>query len=367
MFSLFGGNDAETETAAETEQGKYADILNNPELMAQQNIYTITPAAEGEVSLVFAGDILFDDGYSIMAKMKSRGQGIEGSIDSGLLGVMRDTDIFMVNNEFTYTKRGAPTPGKAFTFRADPAHASLLHDMGVDLVSLANNHAYDYGEVSLTDTLDTLQSIGMPYAGAGRNLAEAVRPVYYIAGDLKIAFLSATQIERVDNPDTKGATETSPGVFRCRDVDMLLQAVSEAKANSDFVVVYIHWGTESTTELDWAQKEQAPRIAAAGADLIIGDHPHVLQGIDYIGNTPVIYSLGNFLFNSKTQDTCLVRAILDEESGSLKSFQFIPALQKDCRTTIHEGTEKARVIGYMRSLSPKVQIDEEGYVAVPEN
>ena len=367
VFSLFGGNDAETEAAAETEQGKYADILNNPELMAQQNIYTITPAAEGEVSLVFAGDILFDDGYSIMAKMKSRGQGIEGSIDSGLLGVMRDADIFMVNNEFTYTKRGAPTPGKAFTFRADPAHASLLHDMGADLVSLANNHAYDYGEVSLTDTLDTLQSIGMPYAGAGRNLAEAVRPVYYIAGDLKIAFLSATQIERVDNPDTKGATETSPGVFRCRDVDMLLQAVSEAKANSDFVVVYIHWGTESTTELDWAQKEQAPRIAAAGADLIIGDHPHVLQGIDYIGNTPVIYSLGNFLFNSKTQDTCLVRAILDEESGSLKSFQFIPALQKDCRTTIHEGTEKARVIGHMRSLSPKVQIDEEGYVAVPEN
>lgn len=109
VFSLFGGNDAETEAAAETEQGKYADILNNPELMAQQNIYTITPAAEGEVSLVFAGDILFDDGYSIMAKMKSRGQGIEGSIDSGLLGVMRDADIFMVNNEFTYTKRGAPT------------------------------------------------------------------------------------------------------------------------------------------------------------------------------------------------------------------------------------------------------------------
>lgn len=131
-------------------------------------------------------------------------------------------------------------------------------------MSLANNHAYDYGEVSLTDTLDTLQSIGMPYAGAGRNLAEAVRPVYYIAGDLKIAFLSATQIERVDNPDTKGATETSPGVFRCRDVDMLLQAVSEAKANSDFVVVYIHWGTESTTELDWAQRNRRPDCGCRG-------------------------------------------------------------------------------------------------------
>ena len=366
-LSLFGGNAAETQETAENEPGKYEDILNNPELMAQENIYTVTPAAQGEVSLVFAGDILFDDGYSIMSKMKSRGQGIEGSIDAGLLGVMRGADIFMVNNEFTYTKRGAPLPEKAFTFRADPAHASLLHDMGADLVSLANNHAYDYGEVSLTDTLDVLQSIGMPYAGAGRNLEEAVRPVCYIAGDLKIAFLSATQIERVDNPDTKGATESSPGVFRCRNVDMLLQAVSEAKAKNDFVVVYIHWGTESTAELDWAQKDQAPRIAEAGADLIIGDHPHVLQGIDYIGGTPVIYSLGNFLFNSKTQDTCLVRVVLEEEIGSLKSFQFIPALQKDCRTTMHEGAEKARVISYMRSLSPGVQIDEEGYVTVPEN
>lgn len=367
MLSLFGGQAEEAEAAEETAQGKYEAVLNDPELMKEQNIYTVKPGVPGEVSLVFAGDILFDDGYSIMAKMKSRGQGIEGSIDSGLLGVMRDGDIFMVNNEFTYTKRGAPTPEKAFTFRADPAHAALLHDMGADLVSLANNHAYDYGEVSLTDTLDTLQDIGMPYVGAGRNLSEAVRPVYYIAGDLKIAFLSATQIERVDNPDTKGATESSPGVFRCRNADMLLQAVSEAKANSDFVVVYIHWGTESTTELDWAQKEQAPQIAAAGADLIIGDHPHVLQGIDYIGNTPVIYSLGNFLFNSKTQDTCLVRAVLDEESGGLKSFQFIPALQKDCRTTLHEGAEKARVISHMRSLSPKVYIDEEGYVTAPEN
>lgn len=116
----------------------------------------------------------------------------------------------MVNNEFTYTKRGSPTPGKTFTFRADPAYASYLIDMGADLVSLANNHSYDYGEVSLTDTLDTLQSIGMPYVGAGRNLEEAVKPVSFIAGDVKIAFLSATQIERVDNPDTKGRRRTRP-------------------------------------------------------------------------------------------------------------------------------------------------------------
>ncbi len=347
--------------------GKYAGLLADPVRMEAENTYPLSTASPDEVTLAFAGDILFDEGYAIMARMKARSGGdssryIEDAFDAPMLESMRGADLFMVNNEFTYTDRGAPTPGKTYTFRARPEYASLLHDMGADLVSLANNHAYDYGEVSLLDTMDTLKGVGIPYVGAGRDLAEAVRPVYFIAGDVKIAFLSATQIERVDNPDTKEATDTSPGVFRCRNVDRLLQAVAEAREQSDFVVVYVHWGTESTTELDWAQKEQAPKIAEAGADLIIGDHPHVLQGIDWIGDTPVIYSLGNYLFNSKTQDSCLVTVALDARTGKLKSFRFIPALQKNCRTTMHQGSEKERVLAHMRSLSPNAVIDAEGYV-----
>ena len=152
----------------------------------------------------------------------SRGQEIEGSIDSGLLGGDAGRGYF--HSESYLYQRGAPTPGKAFTFRADPAHASLLHDMGADLVS-PNNHAYDYG-VSFPDGYgDTPQSIRMPRRAAGI-WRRRCGPVYYIAGDLKIAFLSATQIERWTTL-TKGATETS-GVFRW-DVDMLLQSVSKQK------------------------------------------------------------------------------------------------------------------------------------------
>ena len=345
--------------------GKYTSLLADPAQMAAQNMIPLTPAAENEIRLLFAGDILFDDSYSIMVKMKSRSGGgslVEAGFDAAILQQMRGADIFMVNNEFTYTTRGTPTEGKAFTFRARPEHAALLSEMGADIVSIANNHVYDYGEISLLDTLDTLTAAGMPYVGAGRNLAEAVRPVCFVTENVKITFLSATQIERMDNPDTKGATETSPGVFRCRNVDLLLSEVEKAKAVSDFVVVYVHWGTESTTELDWAQKEQAPLIAQAGADLIIGDHPHVLQGIEWIGDTPVIYSVGNFLFNSKTQDTCLVEVTLDAQTGKLKTFRFIPAIQKDCRTSLLDGTEKARVISHMQNLSPGVAIDAEGYV-----
>ena len=138
--------------------------------MAANKIYAKETAEPGKTRIVFAGDILFDSHYAIMASLLKRGQGIEGGISADLLSIMRDADIFMVNNEFPYTNRGTPTAGKKFTFRADPKYASWLFDMGADLVSLANNHAYDYGEVSLTDTLDTLESIGMPYVGAGRNL-----------------------------------------------------------------------------------------------------------------------------------------------------------------------------------------------------
>ena len=116
-------------------------------------------------------------------------------------------------------------------------------------------------------------------------------------------------------------------------------------------------------EPDWLQLDQAPKLEAAGADLIIGDHPHCLQGIDYFGDTPVIYSLGNFWFNSKTMDSCMVRVTIGQEG--LKSFQFMPAIQSDCRVDLANGEEKDRILEYMRGLSPNVIIDGEGFVSRP--
>ena len=277
-----------------------------------------------------------------------------------LLDEMKSADIFMLNNEFTYTLRGEPTFEKQFTFRADPETSEYLLDMGVDIVSLANNHAYDYGEISLLDSMDTLASMQMPYVGAGRNIEEASRPFYFETDGMKIGILSSTQIERLDNPDTKGATENSAGVFRSWDGTLLYERVEEVAKQCDFLVVYVHWGSENTTELDWAQKEQARRLAESGADLIIGNHSHCLQGIEVIEGVPVFYSLGNFLFNSKTLDTCLVKATVRE--GELSSIQFVPALQSGCKTRLLTGDEKERVISYMQSLSPGIVIDGNGYI-----
>lgn len=350
---------------AEPEKEQSQDEMLLQEALEQnQEVYLAECESQDTVTLLFAGDILMDDHYAVMSTYHNRENDINQAFDQGLLEQMRNADIFMINNEFTFTSRGTPTVNKKFTFRANPGNVSMYEEMGVDIVSVANNHIYDYGEVSLLDTLDTLEQAEIPYVGAGRNLQEAMTPVYYIANGMKIAFVSATQIERNSVPDTKEATQDSAGVLRCMNPDNLLLVIEEAKKNSDYVILYIHWGTESQEAIDWLQEQQAPIYAQAGVDLIIGDHPHCLQKMDSVEGVPVIYSLGNFWFNSRTQNSCVVKVAL--RAGEIESFQFIPCRQSDCRTALLTGQEKTEVLDYMRTISPNVTIDEEGYVFFAE-
>lgn len=340
-----------------------ADDAPEEEEILDPYTFRLEPSEDGTVTFVFAGDILFDPAYAIFSTYRQRGEQLEQCISEDLLAEMRSADVMMLNNEFPYSDRGEPLPDKTYTFRAAPESVSLLQDMGVDIVSLANNHAYDYGEASFLDTLDILEQAGVPYVGAGRNLEEAVRPIYYLVGDCKIAVLSATQIERTSSPHTRGATENTPGVFRCLETELLEEKIREAKEECDFVIVYIHWGTEGTTELDWRQRDHTPLYVEAGADIIIGDHPHCLQEIGYVDGVPVIYSLGNFWFNSRTQDSCIVKMTFSEDG--IQSLQFVPCLQSDCSVSLLEGEERARVISYMQSISHTANIDADGYVTEP--
>jgi poly-gamma-glutamate synthesis protein (capsule biosynthesis protein) len=353
-------DDSNLESVAEEVVLNEDEILYKEALDRGENVHLVECADEGTVTFAFAGDVLLDDNYAMMSKYKLRGSDINDTFSASLLERMRSADIFMLNNEFPFSTRGEPTQDKQYTFRANPSNVAIYEELGVDIVSLANNHAYDYGEDALLDTFDTLEGANIPYVGAGRNLDEAKKPVYFIANGIKTAVVSATQIERTSNPDTKEATDSSPGVLRCMDETKLLSVIEEAKANSDFLILYIHWGTESVTETDWLQDKQAPDYAAAGVDLIIGDHPHCLQKLDSVSGVPVIYSLGNFWFNSKTQDTCLVEVGINK--NGMEYFKFIPCRQTDCRTIELEGSDKAEVLDFMRSISPNVTIDDEGYV-----
>lgn len=344
----------------EADTSRYGAELADEKYCKENRIYSMPTISADEIVLTFAGDISFAEGYANIGALRQRENGIFDCFDEFVMKEMQDADIFMLNNEFPYTDRGTPTENKTYTFRAKPESVKYLYDMGVDIVSIANNHVYDYGEVSLLDTLTTLEEAAMPYVGAGRNIEEAVKPVYFIANDYKIAYISATQIEQGDYPDTKGAGENSAGVFRCWSEERIYDVVREAKENADFVITYIHWGQELSETLHWAQPDQAAKLVEAGADLIIGDHPHCLQEIAYIGDVPVVYSMGNFWFNSKTQDTGVVKVVLDE--NGIKSLQFVPMIQSGSKTTIVSDGEKQRILSYIQSLSPSITVDGQGFI-----
>lgn len=237
---------------------------------------------------------------------------------------------------------------------------NLLDVFGTDIVGLANNHVYDYGEEALLDTLETLEGSGIPYVGAGRNLEEAGKIVYFIANGRKIAITAATQIERSTNY-TKEATADSPGVLKTLNPDKYVKVLEEAEKNSDIVIAYVHWGTEHQSQFGTDQEELAEAFVKAGADVIIGGHTHCLQGMTYKEGVPIIYSLGNFWFNQKTLDTGLSQVII-EKDGSIV-FRFLPCIQQNYETSlVLNETEKQRILDYMEAISENVSIDADGYV-----
>ena len=309
-------------------------------------------------TIAIAGDILFDPAYTAGNTFLARG--VEGSYDADALRAMRGADLFIVNNEFTYTRTSNATP-KSYNFRTDPSNAALLQEMGADLVTLGNNHTWDYGEAGFLDTLKTLEDIGMPYVGAGRNLEEAMAPIVWYAGDMSIAILNATEVER-SSETTRGAGENSPGVFRCYNPNRLYEAIRQADERYDFVIVIPHWGIEGQSRPDERQKNMAKGMVDAGADLIVGGHPHVLQSIEYVKGVPVVYSMGNYLFHSGTRDTGLLRVSFDGKRRKLRSVQFLAMESRNCRTLSLHGKEKERLYSELRSLSPKVHIDRNGFI-----
>ena len=319
----------------------------------------VEPASPDTLSIVFAGDIIFDR-YQNPGAARAYDEGIRACFDEEALEIMDSADLFVINNEFPYTDGGSPLPDKKFTFRCSPWTAEWMKDLNADLICLANNHIYDYGYEGVMDTFDTLDEAGLPYIGAGRDLEDAEKTAYFRANGMSVAILNATTIERYENPDTKGAEEDAPGVFRCLDASRLCEKIEEAKEHADVVIVFDHWGTELMETADSMQVEQAQELSDAGADLVIGAHPHCLQNSEYFGDVPVFYSLGNYFFSAATRDNGVLRVTLDTKKGEIAALQFIPMQQRQGVYTL-DGDEKERVLDAMRAVSPGVEIDEDGY------
>lgn len=320
------------------------------------NIKIIDKAKENTIS--FVGDVSLADNWYIMPKYDERNKGIYGILSEDTVKVMTDTDIMVINSEFTISDRGEKMPNKYYTFRASPKRIPIYNEMGADLLTLANNHVYDFGKDAFYDMLNSLNEYKIPYIGAGKNINEAKKPYYFILNGYKIAFINATRAEKyILTPE---ATENDGGVFRCYDPEPLKNLINDIKKNSDYVVVLIHWGKEDSHELEQVQIDTSKIYIDAGADVIVGTHAHVLQGIDYYNHKPIIYNLGDFIFNDETKDTGIFQIKLNDD-GKM-DYYFIPAKEENEYTKLLYDDEKQRVINNMNSWSGNASINKEGKI-----
>ena len=319
------------------------------------------PAAETEsedpiVHMLFSGDVYFSS--HVLAAYDNAG-GIHGVLDDAYRDEIARADLYMANQEFPFSDRGTPAPDKQFTFRIPPERVSMMHELGIDIVTIANNHTLDYGEDALVDTCTTLENAGILYVGAGANMDRAKQLETIEVRGRTIGFLAASRVY----PDTSWvANSKKPGMVSGYDPSILLTEIEAAGEYCDYLVVYMHWGIERDEKPQEYQRTLGKQLIDAGADLVIGSHPHVLQGIEYYQGKPIVYSLGNFIFGSSIPKTALLRADVDLEQNQV-NLSLVPGTSGAGYTKELTDPQKiSEFYQYMQGISFGVTIDENGVV-----
>ena len=266
------------------------------------------------VTLAFAGDIHFE---GRVAALLERPDATLGSMSSAL----RSADVAVVNLESALTAGGSradkelEVPSRRYWFRSAPSALALLERSGVDAVSLANNHGADYGAVGLRDTLRAARGSRVAVLGVGGSPEQAFRPYQASVRGVEIAVLAADASPRESNAAIWDIGPSGYGLAAARDDTRLVAAVRAADANNDVVAVYLHWGAEGKRCPTADQRTLAQSLAAAGADVVVGSHAHVLLGAGMLDATYVSYGLGNFVwYHGRQPDTGVLRLqIVDGE------------------------------------------------------
>ena len=211
---------------------------------------------------------------------------------SGLGGLFRRDDLTVVNVECPVTDKGEQLD-KDFSFHGTPAALPAMRDAGIEVGSLANNHAYDRGPEGVIDSRRNLQRAGIAAVGAGRDEEESLRPALFEVKGWKIAVLG---FDEVLDPLDAVAGPDKPGTAAGHDFSLMIRAVKGAARAADLVVVMIHWGVELDTQPRGYQVAEGHRLIDAGADVIFGAHSHRLQPMSVYKGRPIFWSLGNFVW-----------------------------------------------------------------------
>jgi poly-gamma-glutamate synthesis protein (capsule biosynthesis protein) len=290
---------------------------------------TMTTASRGK--LIFVGDI----GPSSQREDA-------GSIFSEVAERFRTADLVFAQLETNLTTRGARLPQAAYADKIPPAAASRFRDSGITVCSLAGNHCLDWGAEGLLDTRDALRAAGIQTVGGGANIAEARAAIITEVAGCKVGILARNSIlpagywaderragcaplraftiyEQIE-PDQPGTPARIHTYTRKDDLGDLIEDVSALRKQCDFVVVSLHWGIHfvPATIADY-QREAGHAVIDAGADMIVGHHPHILKGVELYRGRPIFYSLGNFAMDLP----------MTPELASSKSFRHLQTLHPD--------------------------------------
>lgn len=281
------------------------------------------PQVNEEVSLVAVGDISYSRGVERIVKK-------ENDINYPFLKIqdyLKNADLVFGNLETPITQ-GLEIPDFEMIFRSNPGTEQALKQAGFSILSLANNHTLNFGEKGLKDTFNYLENVGIKYVGAGQNGQEAYQPVYIEKKGIKFAFFAYNDTDVVPNFYEASSNNAGTAFMRMEKMD---EAVKEAKQKADFVIISMHAGIEYTNEPNESQVNFAHAAIDAGADLVIGHHPHVVQVLEKYKGKYIFYSLGNFVFDQpqmrETEEGLAVKIYFDK--NGINKISFLPVVMEN--------------------------------------
>ncbi len=322
---------AETTTDVVAEVIEEKNTIENNELEEEKEINkkkSITISAVGDCTIGWDTRYIAQQRFDAYLE---KNNGNYGYYLEKVKDVFSEDDITIVNLEGTFTEYKKKVP-KEFNFSAPPEYKNVLTLGNVDVVSFANNHSYDFGEIGYNDTLEALDSINMPYYSYEKYLIKEINGI-------KLGFFALSDIS----------------CKNYKDIDQALEYIK--KEETDLIIASMHWGTEGSYKQNAAQIKMAHYMIDKGVDLILGSHPHRLQGIEKYKERYIVYSMANFCFGGNTnpedKDSMIYRQTFTIEDGKLKiddNINIIPASVSGVKYTnnyqpiVLEGKEGKRVL-----------------------
>lgn len=307
-------------------------------------------------SIIATGDIML--GRGVEKALKAQKAGFSYSFLK-VKEIFANGDIVFGNLEHPLTRREKSLNGNAkIVLKADPDVISGLTFAGFNLLSLANNHVMDYYGEGLMDTIEALDAAGILYAGAGKNLQEARKPAILEKNGVKVGFLAYSEMAYMvyeGNPPLKFAAEAGQAGVAPLTPRFIEEDIRALRPKADLIVISLHWGTEDSYEITEQQIQLAHKLCDQGADIILGHHPHRFQGIEIYNGKPIVYSLGNFIFDQVEQNQESFVLQLDYEGTELAEMKAIPVKTVNhCQIVLQDGQEAEEMLQRQKRLSEEL-------------